>query len=51
MDEYSDARGCNRRTIVIVRAEELGPRGELGIDAGSTEEIEAEFRLWEEAVP
>jgi hypothetical protein len=45
VNEDADAGRSKGGTVVVVGAVELGPRGELRIDAGAAKKIQREERL------
>ena len=51
VDQDADAGGRYRSAIEVKVAVHLGVRGELGIDAGSGEEIQCELGLWQQLIP
>ena len=51
MDKDADAGRCKRGTVKVEGAVELGPGRELGVHAGTTEEVQGDDGLGDEAVP
>jgi hypothetical protein len=51
VDEDADAGWRDGSSVEVVAAMELGVGGELGVDAGATEEVESQQCLGQEAIP
>jgi hypothetical protein len=51
MDDNVDTRWSNGGTIEIKVAVDLGPGGEIGIDARALHEVESENGLWKQSAP
>ena len=51
MSDYMDAGRCNRGCVVVELAVEVFMGRKFGVHAGSPEEVECEFCLWDQFVP